>query len=249
MWPPSWCGVLRWCVAPGMVGSAALGCGVLCCVALFVVVVCDPLMVGRAVFVSGPPLGGAWCVLLCCVALRCVVFCCVALCGVVVMCGPPHGGACCVGVWPPAWWGVPRWGAVCCVVWRCVLWWCVAPLMVGRGVLCCVALRCVVLCCVVCRDGGVWPSSWWGVVRWGAVCCAGWRCVSLWCMAPVWWGVLRWCVAPLMVVRAALVCGPPYGWACCVGVRCVVLCGVVLCVVLCDPPYGGACCVGVWAPS
>ena len=67
-------------------------------------------------------------------------------------------------------------------------------------------------------------------------------CVAL---CYVWW----WCVAPLMVGRAGLVCGPPLGGACCVGVRCGVLCGVVLCVVVCGPPSGGACCVGVWPPS
>ena len=60
VWPPSSWGVLRWCAAPRMVGRAALGWGVLCCVALCVVVVC----------------------------------------------GPPYGGACCVGVWAPSWWGV-----------------------------------------------------------------------------------------------------------------------------------------------
>ena len=54
-----------------------------------------------------------------------------------VVCGPPHGGACCVGVWTPSWWGVLRWGAVYCVVWRCVLWWCVAPRMVGLAALVC----------------------------------------------------------------------------------------------------------------
>ena len=26
----------------------------------------------------------------------------------VVVCGPPHCGACCVGVWLPSWWGVVR---------------------------------------------------------------------------------------------------------------------------------------------
>ena len=59
VWLPPWWGVLRWCVAPRMVGRAALGCGVLCCVALCVVVVCGPLMVGRAALVCGPPHGGA----------------------------------------------------------------------------------------------------------------------------------------------------------------------------------------------
>ena len=117
------------------------------------------------------------------------MLCCVAPC-VVVVCSPPNGGACCVGVWPPSWWGVLCTGAVCCVVWRCV----------------------------VC-GGGVWPPSGWGVLRWGAVCCVVWRSVLWWCVAtrmvghvalvcglphggaccggvwpPSWWGVRRWLV-------------------------------------------------------
>ena len=73
MWPPSWWGVLRWCVAHLLVGRAALGCDVLCCVVLCCVWWClAPRMVGRAALV----------------------------------CGPPHRGVCCGGVWPPPWWGV-----------------------------------------------------------------------------------------------------------------------------------------------
>ena len=285
------CVVLRrvvwwWCVAPLMAGRAALGCDGLCCVALCVVVVFGPRMVGRAVLVCRPPLGWAYCVgvrcvVFCrvvlsvevcdpryaaaccvgvwppswlgCVALRSVVLCCVVL-RVMLVCGPPRGGACCVGVWPPAWWGVLRWGAVSCVVWCCVLWWCVAPLMVGHGVvvcspprggavlrcvlLCCVAVRCVVLCRVVWR-GGVWPHSWWGMLR---------RCVAplhggAWC---VW---VRCAVLPGVVLCVVVMCGPSHCGACCVEVRCVVLCGVVLCVVVYDLPYGGMCRIGVWSPS
>ena len=120
VWPPSWWGVVWWCVAPLMVG--------LCYVVL------------------------------CLGALRCVVLCCGALCGLVVVRRPPHGGAYCVGVWPPVRWGVLCWGAVCCVVWGGV--W---PLMVGLAAMVCgsphggawcvvlyrVALRCVVLCRLV----------------------------------------------------------------------------------------------------
>ena len=100
--------------------------------------------------------------------------CCVALC-VVVVCGPPHGGA---------------WRVVLCLdALRCV-------------VLCCVALRCVEWC-----GGGVWPFSWWGV--------------------------LRWCVAPRMVGRAALGCGV----LCCIALCVVVVCGPphgrASCVVVC----------------
>ena len=44
-------------------------------------------------------------------------------------------------------------------------------------------------------------------------------------------------------------CHPPLGGACCVGVRCVVLCDVVLFVVECGPLYAGACCAAVSPPS
>ena len=37
------------------------------------------------------------------------------------------------------------------------------------------------------------------------------------CAPPPWWGVLCWRVARLMVRRAALLWGPSYGGACCVG--------------------------------
>ena len=65
---------------------------------------------------------------------------------VLVVYGPPHGGACCGGVWPPSWWGVFRW---CCPppLWG-VLWWCVAPLMVGCAALGCRGLCPVALWCV-----------------------------------------------------------------------------------------------------
>ena len=124
---------------------------------------------------------GLCCIVLCCVALRCRVLCCVVL-SVVVVCGPPHGGACCAGVrrvvlfgvvclggvWPPVWWGVR---------------WCVAYLMVGRAALVC------------------GPPSSWGCV---ALCCVVSRCVAVCCV--VWCCVLWWCVAPLMVGRALSAC-------------------------------------------
>ena len=63
-----------------------------------------------------------------------------------LVCGPPHAGACCGGVWPPAWWGV--------VCWR------VARLIVGRGVVVCGPLHGGVWC------ADVWPPSWCGMLRW-----------------------------------------------------------------------------------
>ena len=51
------CVVWWWCVAPLLVGLAAFGCGVLCCVVLCCVWWCvAPRMVGRAVLVCAPPL-------------------------------------------------------------------------------------------------------------------------------------------------------------------------------------------------
>ena len=164
-----------------MVGRAAWGCGVLCCVA--------SLVAGRAVLVCSPPPGRACCVsvwaphggaVMRCDTLRCGVLCCVVLSCVmlcvVVVYGPTHGGACCVGVWPPSWWGVLRWSAVCCVVWRCVCWPFVASFMVGRA--------------AWVRDPphgwawcvGVWTPSWWGVRCWlvFASCFWLWCC---WCLA------------------------------------------------------------------
>ena len=225
---PSQWGVLGWCVAPLMVGCAALGCDVLCCVA--------PRMAGRAALVCGPPHGGAccggvWppsgcgCVALCCVVSPCVAVCCVPLCCVVlcvVLRGPPHGGARCVCVSHPACSGMLLLGTVCCVLWRCVLWWCVAPRMVGR-----VAFVFGPPHGGACR-GGVWPPSWWGCfVLYSVVsCCVVVSCVVLCC-------VVLCCVV-----------------LCCVVLCCVVLCCVVLCVVVvCGPPHGGACFDGVWSPS
>ena len=60
-WPPSWWSLLRWCVAPPMVGCAVLVraprplWGVLCCCMA-------PPMVGRAMLVCGPPHGRPCCV-------------------------------------------------------------------------------------------------------------------------------------------------------------------------------------------
>ena len=107
--PPSLFGVLRWCVAPLMVGGAVVlrgssHCGA-CCVGAgspswWGVLWCcvAPLMVGRVVVVRAPLM---------------------VACAVLVL-GPPHGGATCVGEWPPSIWGV--------------LWWCVVLLMVERAV-------------------------------------------------------------------------------------------------------------------
>ena len=166
--PPSWGGVLRWCVASLMVGRAAFGCFVLRCVALCVVVVCGtPSLWGVLWWCVAPLMVGLCCVVFWCVVLRCGVLCCVVLC-MVVVCGPPHGGACCVGVLPPSWSGVLHWGAVCCGVWRCVLWLFVAPRMVGRAMPACVGrLFLVVVLLVLGREGRIGLPS----VQCATPCC------------------------------------------------------------------------------
>ena len=69
----------------------------------------------------------------------------------VLVCGPTHGGACCVGLWSPSWWGVLCW----CVPpsWWGVLCRCVSPPVVGRAALVCGPPR-GGACCV-----GAWPPS------------------------------------------------------------------------------------------
>ena len=101
--------------------------------------------------------------------------------GSVLVRGPPHFWAYCVGSCPPPWWGVLRWF--------------VAPPMVGRAALVC-GPPLSGACCV-----GACPPSWWGVLCW----CVppprdGACCVGFW--SPSWWGVLCWCVAPLSAGRA-----------------------------------------------
>ena len=182
---------------------------------------------------------------------------------------PPHGGACCVGVCPPPWWGVLRWfvallmagravfvrgpplGGACCVGACPPQWWCLAWVVV----VCWMDCGCG---CVVCLAGA------------GAVLvrapppCSGVPCL---CVAPPWWSVLfrrawvlvRGVVAGSMlglfcwfaVVPAAvwpallgvgcLWCLPGWGW-CCAGV-CPPPppCWGVLCLCVASPMVGVLC--------
>ena len=150
---------------------------------------------------------------------------------------PPHGGACCVGVWPPPCRGVLCWFVlpllVHLLVGRAVL--VRAPLMVARAVSVCAPPPRGGACCV-----GLWPPSWWGVLRW----CLAPLSVGCAVLVPtcrgrgVWFGVLSsvrwvvvavvllawpalvfcWCVPPPLLGRAVFVRGPPFGGECCVGV-------------------------------
>ena len=96
---------------------------------------------------------------------------------VAVMCGPPHGGAWCGGVWHPSWWGV--------------VWCFVAPRMVGHAVVVFGPLfvgRAIVVCGPL--HGAAWRGGAWPIPA-GAWCGGVWH--------PSWWRILRRCVAPLMV--------------------------------------------------
>ena len=171
--------------------------------------------------------------------------CCVCACPppmvghAALVCGPPHGRACCFGAWPPSWWGV--------------LCWCPSAAVVVRGVVvfgldCCRLLGCD-SGCVVCLVGVgallvrgpppvgacpvcVWPPPWWGVlcrlVRVSVCGVVAGSMLSLFC----WFSVVSAAVRPALSGVGCLWCLPGRGW-CCAGA--------------CPPPVG-ACCVCAWPP-
>ena len=185
-----------------------------------------------------------------------------------LVCGSPHGGACCVGLWAPSWLGV--------------LYWCVVALIVGRAVL-----------VPVCGSAGVWCGGvWLGLSAFVGLrlrlCCLpgrGWCCagapppypVGACCVCacpphggvcfvrfcpPAWWGVVCWCLAPLLVGRAVSVPVCRGGGVSCrgvwlglpssMGVRLRLCClpgRGWCCAAACPiPPPVGACCVCAWPP-
>ena len=182
-WPPSWWGVLCWCL-PAAVVMVWLGCR--CLLGGLQLRLCCLLGRGRCCAGAWPPPVGAcrvcalpppWWGVLCWrvwVSVRGVVagsmlglFCWFAVVSAAVWpalssvgclwCLPGRGW-CCAGARPP-----PCWGMLClCVsppkVGRAVL--VCAPPMVGRAVLVCGPPH-GVACCV-----GAWPPSWWGVQCW-----------------------------------------------------------------------------------
>ena len=83
-WPPSWWGLLPWCVPPPMVGRAVL--------------VRSPPPHGGSCCVAAPPLP--------CRGVLCWGMARLIMGRAAVLRGPPQGGACCAGAWPPSWWGV-----------------------------------------------------------------------------------------------------------------------------------------------
>ena len=238
-WPPSWCGVLCWCLSAQMVVSGVvvldLGCRHVCRPGgrrwVRVGGVCGGVLAGamRGLFclfgvvfaaLQSACSGG------CGRRLGCGCGCVDRLAGLgsVLVRGPPHGWAHYVCACPPPWSGV--------------LCWCVPPPpMVGSAALVCGPPLGGACCLRACPPHG-------------GACCAS---VCL----PPWWGVLRWFVAPLVVGRAVLVRGPPLRRACCVGVCpprwwCVVW-GVVICWVGCGRGFvvglAGVGAVPVRAPS
>ena len=221
--PPSWWGVLCWCVPPPWWGVLRLSVA--------------PLMVGRAVFVRAPPLvgravlvpsrrgGGAW--------FRSVVFglgCRRLLVGLRLrLCGLLGRGWCCVGACPPLpllWRAVfvrappPWWGVRCRRVW--------------------VSVR------------GVVAGSMLGFFCWFAVVSAAARPAlsgvgCLWCLPGRGWCRAGWCPPP-PPVRACCACA----WPPPLVARAVLVCPLPMAgraVLVCGLPCGGACCVGAWPPS
>ena len=226
-WPPSWWGLLRWCLAPPMVRRVVLVraprplWGVLCrCVA--------PPKSGRAVLACGPPHGhpccfAAWPPSPWGVLCRCVAPLMVG-CAVLV---PVRRGGCawCGGAWlglsscvPP---GGRRWvrvggacGGVLAGAMRvlfCLFGVVFAALQSACSGRCGRRLGCG--CGCVDRHAGVGSVLVRGPPH-GWACCVGAcppphgraRCVGV--CPPPWWGVLRWFVVPLLVGRAVLVRAP-----------------------------------------
>ena len=226
-WPPYWWGLLRWCLAPSMVGRVVLvraPCplwGVLCwCVA--------PPRVGRAVLACGPSHGRR----------------------AALLRGPPLGGACCAATWPPSWWGVLCRCVAPLMVGRAVL----VPVRRGGGAWC-GGVWLGLLSCVPpggrhwVRVGGACGGVLAGAMR-GLFCLSGVVFAALesacsgGCGRRLGCGC--GCVDRLARMGSVLVRGPPHGWACCVG-ACPPPWGGVLCRCVSDP-RGGACCVGACPP-
>ena len=206
--PPSWLGVLCWCVPPPLVG--------------------------RAVLVCGPPRGGACCVGLWSPSWWGVLCWCVPPSWLDVLCWcvpPPRSGACCVGLCPtlvvgravlvrapllkghaapvPARRGGVRFGLSSSV------WWVVVAvvLLAWPGLVLCWCVPPPLLWLAVFVRG---PPPWWGVLCWrvwssvrGVV--AGW--IPSWFC---WFAVVSAAVRPTFSGVGCLWCLPGRG-RCCAG--------------------------------
>ena len=162
-----------------------------------------------------------------------------------LVCGPPHGGACCVGAWPPSWRGVLCWWLPAVVVVHGLVWWCLASVVVvcwvGCGCRCdaCLAWVGAVLvrappplfgACRVCA----WPPLWWGVLFRRVQVSVGGVGAGLMLSLFCWLAAVSAAVWPALSGVGCLWCLPGGRW-CCVGA-----CPL--------PPLVGACCVCAWPP-
>ena len=154
-----------------------------------------------------------------------------------LLCGPPHGGACCVGAWPPSWWSVVCWCLPAAVVWFGGVWLGLSS-SIGWVTLAVVLLAWpgLVLCwcappppagaCRVCS----WPPPWWGVL------CRRIRVLVRGVVAGSMLGFFWW--FPFV--------SDSVGWHCPVLVVCGVCLAGVGAILVRAPPPVGACCVCAW---
>ena len=182
---------------------------------------------------------------------------------IVLFRGPPHGGACCVGAWPPLCWGVmcpcvlppmvgravlargPPHGRACCVVVGPPSWWgvlcrCVPRLMVGRAVL----LPARRGGCAWCGGAGLGLSSVppGNRARVGGVLAGAMRC--LFCWFGVVFAALRSACLVAVVGGRVAVGAVLFAWPGLVLCWCVAPLLVGFAELVHDPPHGRACCVG-----
>ena len=153
--------------------------------------------------------------------------------GDVLVCAPPHGGACRAGAWPASWPGVLSCCGAPLMVGRAPL--CGASLMVGRAVLVPAWSGDIVWCC----GGGLGLSSMPSGDRPRSVQVGG-------VLAGAKHSLFRWFGVVFAALQSGCWGGRGWwlgcGWA---GVVCLASVGAVL---VRGPPLDGDCCVRVWPP-
>ena len=219
--PPSCWGVRCCCLAPPLVGRAVSACscfGSWCCSQL------DARLVSLVRCCLRRRTAG---VVGCCLSVvfawpGLVLCCCVPppLMGrAALVCGPLHGGACCVGAWAPL-------AGACCVVARLPRWWCLVWVVIvcwlGCGCGCVVGLAGVGAVLVRAPPPLLGRAVFArGPPLWGVLCrrvrvsvcgvVTGWMSGSL-----CWFAVVSAAVQPALSGVGCLWCLPGRGW-CCVG--------------------------------